>query len=155
MPPRRELQMSATRIERDSMGELAVPADPLCGAQTQRAVNNFAISGRGMPPRFINPVLLIKKVAAEVNADLGLLPTGIASAISASVDDLFSDPNCAAHFPVDIFQTGSGRSTNMNYLQPSRVDASARRSHPTIASTAVRVAMTLSQQRSMSVQRSR
>ena len=82
--------MSATRIERDSMGELAVPADPLCGAQTQRAVNNFAISGRGMPPRFINPVLLIKKVAAEVNADLGLLPTGIASAISASVDDLFS-----------------------------------------------------------------
>ena len=114
MPPRRELQMSETRIERDSMGELAVPADALYGAQTQRAVNNFAISGRGMPPRFIHAVLLIKKVAAEVNADLGLLPTDIASAIGASADDLFSDPNCAAHFPVDIFQTGSGTSTNMN-----------------------------------------
>ena len=106
--------MSETRIERDSMGELAVPADALYGAQTQRAVNNFAISGRGMPPRFIHAVLLIKKVAAEVNADLGLLPRDIASAIGASADDLFSDPNCTAHFPVDIFQTGSGTSTNMN-----------------------------------------
>ena len=90
------------------------PASAAARAGLPAAAQVFAISGRGMPPRFIHAVLLIKKVAAEVNADLGLLPRDIASAIGASADDLFSDPNCTAHFPVDIFQTGSGTSTNMN-----------------------------------------
>jgi len=95
------------------MGELQVPGDALYGAQTQRAVENFPISGLRMPPPFIHAVALIKRSAAEVNRDLGLLDEGIADAIVNSADELLAG-RYADQFPVDVFQTGSGTSTNMN-----------------------------------------
>ena len=106
--------MAETRTERDSMGTLEVPIDALYGAQTQRAIDNFAISGQGMPAAFIDAVLLIKKVAADVNAELGLLEADVASAISESASELIGVDTTPDHFPVDVFQTGSGTSTNMN-----------------------------------------
>ncbi len=105
--------MTGVRIEKDSMGELEVPADALYGAQTQRAVENFPISGLRMPPAFIRAVALIKRTAAEVNRDLGLLDEGIADAIVAAADELLAG-QYGDQFPVDVFQTGSGTSTNMN-----------------------------------------
>ncbi len=105
--------MTGVRIEKDSMGELQVPADALYGAQTQRAVENFPISGLRMPPPFIHAVALIKRTAAEVNRDLGLLDEGIADAIVSAADELLEGRH-ADQFPVDVFQTGSGTSTNMN-----------------------------------------
>ncbi len=105
--------MTTVRIEKDSMGELEVPADALYGAQTQRAVENFPISGLGMPPPFIRAVALIKRTAAEVNCDLGLLDEGIAAAIVAAADEVLAGRH-EDQFPVDVFQTGSGTSTNMN-----------------------------------------
>jgi len=101
------------RIERDSMGELQVPATALWGAQTQRAVHNFPISGRPMPREFIRAVALIKAAAARANTGLGLLDSAVAESIAgaaAEVDEGSHD----AQFPVDVFQTGSGTSTNMN-----------------------------------------
>ncbi len=107
--------MSSTdfRIERDSMGELAVPADALWGAQTQRAVGNFPISGRRMPRGFIRALALVKSAAATANAQLGLLDAGLAAAIVSAAAEV-ADGRHDAHFPVDVFQTGSGTSTNMN-----------------------------------------
>ena len=105
--------MSDVRIERDSMGEVRVPADALYGAQTQRAVENFPISGIRMPPAFIRAVVLIKRTAAEVNRDLGLLDEAIADAIVAAADEVLAGRH-DDQFPVDVFQTGSGTSTNMN-----------------------------------------
>lgn len=108
-----ETRVDHTRIEHDSMGESRVPHDALWGAQTQRAVQNFPISGRPMPRGFIRALGLIKAAAAEVNADLGLLPKGIAKAIQAAALEVAGgryDP----HFPIDIYQTGSGTSSNMN-----------------------------------------
>ncbi len=102
-----------TRTERDSMGELEVPSTALYAAQTQRAVQNFPISGLVMPPRFIRAVCLIKGAAARVNHDLGLLDDNTAGAIHEAVAAVLS----GAHddqFPIDVFQTGSGTSTNMN-----------------------------------------
>ncbi|HEX7079678.1 MAG TPA: class II fumarate hydratase [Gammaproteobacteria bacterium] len=101
------------RTERDSMGELQVPADALWGAQTQRAVNNFPISGLRMPGRFIHSLGLIKWAAAKVNEELGLLPEDVARAIQAAALDVAAGKH-DAHFPVDVFQTGSGTSSNMN-----------------------------------------
>ncbi|WP_043526368.1 class II fumarate hydratase [Litchfieldella xinjiangensis] len=105
--------MNDTRIERDSMGELEVPASALYGAQTQRAVNNFPVSGHAMPSAFVHAVARIKWAAAEVNAELGLLDSQRAEAIvkaaKAIVDGQHDD-----QFPIDVFQTGSGTSTNMN-----------------------------------------
>lgn len=106
--------MSTTRIEQDSMGTLAVPADALYGAQTQRAVQNFPISGQPLPRSFITALLQIKAAAAQANLQLGLLPQEVADAISASVNDLLHSPDLMRHFPVDVYQTGSGTSTNMN-----------------------------------------
>ncbi|WP_116367808.1 class II fumarate hydratase [Parahaliea mediterranea] len=106
--------MSNTRTERDSMGELAVPADALYGAQTQRAINNFPVSGRRMPALFIRALLTIKAAAATANAELGELEAPIATAIAQAANALLSDPDYLRHFPVDVFQTGSGTSTNMN-----------------------------------------
>ena len=104
---------SDTRTERDSMGELQVPADALWGAQTQRAVNNFPISGQQMPRAFIRALGLIKGAAAAVNKDLGLLDSDKAGAIiSAAVRVAQGDVD--EHFPIDVFQTGSGTSSNMN-----------------------------------------
>jgi fumarate hydratase class II len=101
------------RIEHDSMGDLQVPAAALWGAQTQRAVQNFPISGQPMPRGFIRALGLIKAAAAEVNAALGLLPKTQAAAIRSAAL-LVADGSHDAHFPIDVFQTGSGTSSNMN-----------------------------------------
>jgi fumarate hydratase class II len=101
------------RTERDSMGELQVPSDALWGAQTQRAVQNFPISGRPLPRAFIRAVGVIKQAAALANAKLGLLDTTVAQAIASCAADVAAGEH-DAHFPIDIFQTGSGTSTNMN-----------------------------------------
>jgi fumarate hydratase class II len=101
------------RTERDSMGELLVPAAALWGAQTQRAVQNFRISGRPMPRPFIRALGLIKAAAAQTNANLGLLPKTRAAAIRKAALEVAEGAH-DAHFPVDIFQTGSGTSSNMN-----------------------------------------
>jgi len=101
------------RTERDSMGELQVPADALYGAQTQRAVDNFPISGLTLPFAVIRSIALIKRACAQVNNEFGLLDPDIADAIRQATDRV-----CAGelndHFPIDVFQTGSGTSTNMN-----------------------------------------
>ncbi|MEO8365228.1 MAG: class II fumarate hydratase [Pseudoxanthomonas sp.] len=101
------------RTEHDSMGELQVPAAALWGAQTQRAVENFPISGRPMPRGFIRALGLIKAAAAEVNAGLGLLPKGVAEAVRGAALRV-ADGEFDEHFPIDIYQTGSGTSSNMN-----------------------------------------
>ncbi len=101
------------RVEADSMGELEVPAAALWGAQTQRAVNNFPVSGLTMPRAFIRALGLIKASAAEVNRDLGLLPDGLAQAIVKAAEAV-AEGQHDEHFPVDVFQTGSGTSSNMN-----------------------------------------
>ncbi len=105
--------MTDFRIEKDSMGELQVPADALYGAQTQRAVNNFPVSGLPMPRALIKALGLTKAACAEVNRDLGMLDKLIAEAIMAASDEVSSGAY-DQHFPIDIFQTGSGTSTNMN-----------------------------------------
>ncbi len=101
------------RIESDSMGQLKVPSSALWGAQTQRAIENFPISGQKMPREFIRSLGLIKATAAQVNADLGLLGKTKAGAIKqaalAVAEGKYDD-----HFPIDIYQTGSGTSSNMN-----------------------------------------
>jgi fumarate hydratase class II len=101
------------RIERDSMGELQVPAAALWGAQTQRAVQNFPISGRPMPRAFIRAVALIKAAAARANSALGLLDGAVARVIVEAADEVAAGQH-DAQFPIDVFQTGSGTSTNMN-----------------------------------------
>jgi fumarate hydratase class II len=105
--------MSEYRIEKDSLGEVRVPADALYGAQTQRAVENFPVSGIRFPRVFLRALGLIKAVAAEVNAGLGLLDAGLAQAIHEAALEV-ADGKWDGHFPLDIFQTGSGTSTNMN-----------------------------------------
>jgi fumarate hydratase, class II len=104
---------AAFRLEKDSMGTLKVPSAALWGAQTQRAVENFAISGQPMPRAFIRALGLIKASAAEVNAELGLLEPKIARRIVEAALEV-ADGGHDAHFPVDVFQTGSGTSSNMN-----------------------------------------
>jgi fumarate hydratase class II len=105
--------MAKPRIERDSLGELEVPAEALWGAQTQRAVQNFPVSGQRMPPGFIRALALIKSAAARANADLGLLDAKLAEAIEAAASEVAQGRH-AEQFPVDVFQTGSGTSSNMN-----------------------------------------
>ncbi len=105
--------MSSTRIERDSMGEMIVPAEALFGAQTQRAVLNFPVSGQRLPASFIHALLLVKRAAAQANVALGQLPADIGQAIEGAVSEL-TQTDFMAHFPVDVFQTGSGTSSNMN-----------------------------------------
>jgi fumarate hydratase class II len=101
------------RIEHDSFGELRVPAAALWGAQTQRAVENFPISGLRLPRMFVRALGLIKAAAAETNAELGLLRPRVAQAIAAAAREVAEGMH-DAQFPVDVFQTGSGTSTNMN-----------------------------------------
>ena len=101
------------RVERDSMGELKVPETALWGAQTQRAVENFPISGLPMPRGFIRALGLVKWAAAGANAELGLMPSGRAIAIQAAALEV-ADGKHDDQFPVDVFQTGSGTSSNMN-----------------------------------------
>lgn len=101
------------RIEKDSMGELRVPAEALYGAQTQRAVENFPISGLRLPRAFIRALGLVKAAAARANASLGGLEERIADAVAQAAETV-ARGDYDAHFPVDVFQTGSGTSTNMN-----------------------------------------
>jgi fumarate hydratase, class II len=101
------------RIERDSMGELKVPAQALWGAQTQRAVDNFPISGLSLPRGFIRALALIKQAAAKANAHLGLLAPELAAAIAQAAEQVAGGGH-DQQFPIDVFQTGSGTSTNMN-----------------------------------------
>src|SRR6185312_9307692 len=101
------------RTEADSMGPMQVPAEAYYGAQTARAVENFPISDLRFPRRFIRAVGLIKKHAAAANATLGLLPANISQAIQSAAQEVI-EGKWDSEFVVDIFQTGSGTSTNMN-----------------------------------------
>lgn len=101
------------RIEHDTMGEVKVPAEALWRAQTQRAVENFPISGRGLERAQIRALGLLKGAAARVNEKLGVLDADIAGAIAAAADEV-ADGRHDDHFPIDVFQTGSGTSSNMN-----------------------------------------
>ena len=103
-----------TRIESDSMGELKVPEDALYGAQTQRAINNFPVSGKSMPEAFVRALLVAKSAAAQANTSLGLLAPNVGNAITGVVQELLQSPELMSHFPVDVYQTGSGTSSNMN-----------------------------------------
>lgn len=101
------------RTEHDSMGEVKVPKDALYQAQTQRAIDNFAISSLTMPAYFIQSIAMIKQAAAKANQELGLLDANISKAIQASCQTLI-EGEFQDQFPIDVFQTGSGTSTNMN-----------------------------------------
>ncbi len=103
----------AVRIERDSMGEVRVPAQAFYGAQTQRAVENFPVSGLRFPRSFLRALGLIKGAAAATNQELGLLETELATAIQHAAQEV-EEGTRDGEFPLDIFQTGSGTSTNMN-----------------------------------------
>ena len=117
--------MARVRIEKDSMGRVEVPARALYGAQTQRAVENFPISGQGMPAEFIRALALVKWAAAEANAELGLLPKKFARPIAAAAKSIWEGEHADA-FPVDVFQTGSGTSSNMNMNEVLATLASRR-----------------------------
>jgi fumarate hydratase class II len=122
-----------TRTERDSMGEMEVPAEALYGASTQRAVLNFPISGQRMPARFLRALALIKLAAAETNADLSLLDRDVAAAIADAAREVATGQH-PDQFPIDLYQTGSATSTNTNMnevlarLASDRLDG--RRVHP-------------------------
>jgi fumarate hydratase class II len=105
--------MADYRIEKDSMGEMRVPADALYAAQTQRAVENFPVSGLTLPRAVIRALGLIKAAAARANKDLGLIKSDMAGAIQAAANEVARGDH-DQHFPIDIFQTGSGTSSNMN-----------------------------------------
>src|SRR5437667_11724031 len=100
-------------MERDSLGEMHVPADAYYGASTQRAVLNFPISGQPMPRRFIRALGMVKRAAAQTNRELGLLPRRRARAIAAAAQEVV-DGKLDEQFPIDIYQTCSGTSTNTN-----------------------------------------
>ena len=101
------------RTEHDSMGEVRVPADALWRAQTQRAVQNFPISGRPLPPALLHALARIKSAAARTNADLEVITPQQRDAVVAAVAEIVAGEH-DEHFPIDVFQTGSGTSTNMN-----------------------------------------
>jgi fumarate hydratase class II len=105
--------MEETRIERDTMGEVVLPASALYGAQTQRAVENFPISGEPLPPELIHAIGLVKLASARVNRELGLLDEETAAAIERGARAV-ADGELDDQFPIDVFQTGSGTSSNMN-----------------------------------------
>jgi fumarate hydratase, class II len=117
------------RVERDSMGELKVPADALWGAQTQRAVENFPISGLRLPRAYLRALGLVKWAAAEANARLELLANDVADAIRAAALEVAEGAH-DAQFPIDVFQTGSGTSTNMNANEVIAALASRRLGRP-------------------------
>ncbi len=105
--------MDEFRSESDSLGEMQVPADAYWGAQTQRAIENFPISGISFGRRFIRALGVVKKAAARANNDLGFLPDDVTEAIVAAADEVIAGDH-DDQFPVDVFQTGSGTSSNMN-----------------------------------------
>lgn len=102
-----------TRTEKDSMGEVEVPEDALYGAQTRRAVLNFPVSGWALPEGMIKSMALIKRIAAQVNCEIGKLDPEITGWIESAAGEVI-DGKLTAHFPVDVFQTGSATSSNMN-----------------------------------------
>ena len=119
----RRIVPQKVRIERDTMGKMEVPADALYGASTQRAVLNFSVSGRLIPLQIIRAFVELKRACAEVNAELGQVPKNktrlIISACRELLDGLDGKDDKSAtwwhnQFPIDVFQTGSGTSTNMN-----------------------------------------
>jgi fumarate hydratase class II len=101
------------RTEQDSLGEMQVPADAYWGAQTQRAIGNFPVSGLTFQRRFVRALGIVKKAAAQANRELDLLEEDKADAIIGAADEVIAGQH-DEHFPVDIFQTGSGTSSNMN-----------------------------------------
>lgn len=105
--------MADYRIEKDSLGDIRVPANALYGPQTQRAVENFPISGLRFSRSFIHALGLVKWACARANADLGLMPVDMSQAIQETAREV-AKGHWDAHFPIDIYQTGSGTSTNMN-----------------------------------------
>ncbi len=104
---------SKYRVESDSMGKMKVPSDAYYGAQTARAVENFPVSGRTLPREFIRAMGLVKLAAAQTNAELGFLKKNTARAVARAAKEVV-DGKLDDHFVVDVFQTGSGTSTNMN-----------------------------------------
>ncbi|MEO7824380.1 MAG: class II fumarate hydratase [Paraperlucidibaca sp.] len=117
------------RIEKDSLGEVEVPREALYGAQTQRAINNFGIGKLMMPKRFIQSLGLIKAAAANANAALGLLDSDMATAIYDAAMEIAAGKH-TDQFPVDVFQTGSGTSTNMNANEVIATLASSQLKQP-------------------------
>src|SRR6056297_3470168 len=105
--------MTTYRTEKDSLGEMKVPQEALYGAQTARAIDNFPISGQPLPASLIRALGLIKKHAATTNQGLSLLPQDVAEAIRDAAQEI-AEGGHLEQFPVDIFQTGSGTSSNMN-----------------------------------------
>ncbi|HME54594.1 MAG TPA: class II fumarate hydratase [Candidatus Lokiarchaeia archaeon] len=102
------------RVEKDVLGEIEVPEDKYWGINTQRAIENFKISGRTFPPQFIEALALVKKSCALANLELNLLQYDIADAMIQAIDELMDQHMYLDQFPIDIFQTGSGTQTNMN-----------------------------------------
>src|SRR5712675_2663563 len=105
--------MANYRIEHDSFGEIRVPADRLWGAQTQRSLENFRVSGERMPPELIHALARVKRACAAVNRELGELPADKANAIVAAADEVLAGKH-DGEFPLVVWQTGSGTQTNMN-----------------------------------------
>src|SRR5712672_3667890 len=105
--------MADFRLERDSFGEIRVPADRLWGAQTQRSLENFRVSGERMPPELIHALARVKRACAVVNRELGELPADKANAIVAAADEIIAGQH-DGEFPLVVWQTGSGTQTNMN-----------------------------------------
>jgi len=103
----------AYRIEKDSMGEVKVPQEALYGAQTQRAVENFPVSGICISRPLIRAMGVIKQGAAKVNAEMGNIPKDVAHAIQLAAQEVI-DGKLDGHFPIDIYPTGSGTSSNIN-----------------------------------------
>lgn len=119
------------RIEKDSLGEVRVPAGALYGAQTQRAVENFPISGRRFGRRFVQALGRLKEAAAETNVELGFLPAPLGKAIAEAAGEV-ADGKWDDHFPLDVYQTGSGTSTNMNANEVIAALASRRADGPRV-----------------------
>src|SRR4249919_2794346 len=117
------------RLEHDTMGEVLVPQEALWGAQTQRAVDNFPVSGVRIDPSVIRALAAVKAAAARVNGELGVLPAEVAAAIEAAAEEV-ADGRHAEAFPVDVFQTGSGTSTNMNLNEVLAALAARRLGRP-------------------------
>src|SRR3954467_6171194 len=105
--------MDGYRIEHDSMGEVRVPEDALWRAQTQRAVENFPISGSTLEAEHVKAIAQVKAAAAKVNAELGVISDEQAKAIRQAAEEIVEGKHLD-HFPIDVFQTGSGTSSNMN-----------------------------------------
>ncbi|MEW6153802.1 MAG: class II fumarate hydratase [Actinomycetota bacterium] len=121
--------MSANRVERDSLGEVEVPAEARWGAQTQRAVRNFTVSGQPMPGEVVRALARIKGAAAAENGRLGVIGAGVAGAVERAASEV-AEGLWADQFPVDVFQTGSGTSTNMNVNEVLANLASERLGRP-------------------------